>query len=427
MLFLESFVHRHELAEVIRRWMVNRPEPGDVRRIKRVVNFNSYVARIWLDHVAGEVLTTLFGATPERLPIRTKGQLKDFVVDHLAYTNSRIEEICARYRKFPEDYYRETPIDGSYYVVDVGGTKRLVGTTRIKHFRRIAEKGARRIIDFMLGRIRANADALADERARALGVPRNLLTTAPEEMVKEFAHAERRLVKSIKGGTIQSGLPVLAIPDVAGLKVIIEDSEYDRLLEALRATGHCQVLEAERHRGLYNAVNLRVAFTIPRNILASCPPTGRYLRILAFRGFDPEKVAAEYQEFLRTAEDAVIVEVIVSTFQEYMESEIGRCMHEERVLSQRAHREYNSHVAMNVRWLMDYILGLCRGPGMPEVTDVPIKLWVKYMPDTIEHLMRSLYLSDDVFFDTMIEPPPTPVTTYSPRSAPPDPSVVTPE
>jgi hypothetical protein len=405
MLYLESFVHRDELAEVIRRWMVNRPQFGDVRLIKRVVNFNSYMARVWLDHVAGEVLQVMFGATPRRIPIKTKGQLKDFVVDHLAYTSPRIEEMCARYRKFPEDYYRETPIDGGYYIVDVAGTPRLVGTTRIKHFRRIAEKGSRRIIDFMLGRIRANADALADERAKALGVPRNRLATPPEEMVREFAHAERRLVKSIKRGTIQVDLPRMAIPDVAGLKVIIEANEYDKLLEALRANGHCQVLEAEKHSGDYNAVNLRVAFTIPRTLLASYPPAGKYLRVLAFRGFDPDRVAQEYQEFLATAEDTVIVEVIVSTFQEYMESEIGRCMHEERVLNQRAHREYNSHVATNVRHLMDYILGLCRGPGMPEATDVPIKLWVKYMPDTVEHLMRSLYLSDDVFFDTVVETP----------------------
>ena len=418
MLFVESYTHRDELAEVIGRWMVNKPQPGDVRLIKKVVNFNSYMARIWLDNLASEVLSSLFGAVPRRVGIKSKGQLKDFVIDHLIYTNARVGEMCARYRKFPEDYYRETPIDGSYYVIDVAGTLRLVGTTRLKYFRRIAEKGSRRIIDFMLTRIRANADALAEERARALGVPRHRLTTPPEEMAREFAHAERRLVKSIKRGTIQADLPRMAIPDVAGLKVIVEANEYAKLLEVLKTQGHCQVLEAEKHAGAYNAVNLRVALTLPRALLSSYPPAGKYLRVLAFRGFDPDRVGAEFQEFLATSEDTVIVEVIVSTFQEYLESEIGRCMHEERVLNQRAHREYNSHVANNVRHLMDYVLGLCRGPGMPEVTDVPIKLWVKYMPDTIEHLMRGLYLSDDVFFDTVVEPPTSLRAASSPSAAP---------
>jgi hypothetical protein len=55
---------------------------------------------------------------------------------------------------------------------------------------------------------------------------------------------------------------------------------------------------------------------------------------------------------------------------------------------------------------MDYILGgLCIAPGMPDVTDVPIKLWVRYMPDTVEHIMRGLYLPREVFFDSVLEPP----------------------
>jgi hypothetical protein len=81
-------------------------------------------------------------------------------------------------------------------------------------------------------------------------------------------------------------------------------------------------------------------------------------------------------------------------------------MHEERTLAQRAHRAYQGHLATNVRYLMDYILGgLCLAPGMPEVTNVPIKLWVRYMPDTIDHIMRAFYLPEDVFFDSAPEPP----------------------
>ena len=80
MLFLESFIHRDTLAEIIRRWMVNRPEPGDVYQIKKVVNFNSYMARVWLDHVGVEIFSKLYGATPRRVPLRNKGELKDFVL-----------------------------------------------------------------------------------------------------------------------------------------------------------------------------------------------------------------------------------------------------------------------------------------------------------------------------------------------------------
>ena len=49
MLYLESFVHRVRLAEIVSRWMVNQPKPTDVQELKTILNFNSYIARIWAD------------------------------------------------------------------------------------------------------------------------------------------------------------------------------------------------------------------------------------------------------------------------------------------------------------------------------------------------------------------------------------------
>jgi len=405
MLYLESFTHRVTLAEIISRWMVNQAQPGDVRQIKKIVNFNSYMSRVWVDALVRQLLRQLHGSEAPQIIARTKGELKDFVVDHPTYSNARIAEMCDRYRRFPEDFYRETPLDGSYYVLNHDGPPRFVACSRIKHFRRIAEKGSRRIVDFMLSRIRINADALAEERARSMGIAKNQLVSSPEQMADEFRHAERRVIKSIKRGTIQAGLPVLAIPDVVGAKLIVEDADYPRLLAALKATGVCEVLEEERHTGNYKAVNLRIAYTVPRDLLAAFPPSGPYRRVLEFRGFDPATLRNEYLEFVEQGDDRVLVEIIVANFQEYLESELGRCMHEERVLSQRAHPDYQGHLSTNVRHLMDYILGLCLGPDIPEITDVPLKLWVKYMPDTIEHLMRACYLPDDLFFDAVLEVP----------------------
>ena len=74
----------------------------------------------------------------------------------------------------------------------------------------------------------------------------------------------------------------------------------------------------------------------------------------------------------------------------------ARSMHEERVVHQRSHREYNGPMATNARYLMDYILNRCRAPDKREVVDVPIKLWVKYMPDFMEHLIRDMHSSESV-------------------------------
>jgi hypothetical protein len=245
MLLIDGFVHRSALSEILSRWMVDKPAPGDVMRLKTIVNFNSYLARLWIDWFARDLLKSFHGVDPVRYSVRIKGQLKDFIVAHPQYTTPRIEEMLQRYRRFPEDFYRDTPIDGAIYVNGAADAARFVGSSRIKRFRRIAEKGSRRIIDFMLGRIRANADVLAEERARSMGISKDQLVTPQEMMVEEFNHAERRLLKSIKQGTIQSELPELEIPDVAGVKMIVEPADFARFKDILAATPGVEIAEEE--------------------------------------------------------------------------------------------------------------------------------------------------------------------------------------
>ena len=402
MLYLESFIHRVRFAEIVSRWMINQPHPDDVRQLKAIINFNSYIARIWVDRLAKRLLRGLYGKEPSSFVAKQKGSLKDFVVRHPIYTNPRIEAMVARYRRFPEDFYRETPFDGQVYYNREGGQPLFVGSTRIKRFRRIAEKGSRRIVDFMFERIRGHADDLAEERAKQMGITKDQLITPPDVMVEEFRHAERRLVKSIKLGTIQSELPILSIPDVVGLKLIVEHDQFIRLLDVLEADPACTLLDTEEHSGRYTATNLRVAYVVSRDVLAAHPPTKGALEVLQSRGFDPAMVPAMYEEFLSSGEEHVLLEIIVANFEDFLDSEIGSSMHEDRVLVQRGDREYKSYLATSIRYLMDYMLTLCLAPTNEDVTDVPIKLWVKYMPDTIDRLIRDLYnVPADSSFDNV--------------------------
>jgi hypothetical protein len=254
----------------------------------------------------------------------------------------------------------------------------------------VAEKGARRIIDFMFAHIRESADALAEERARAAGVPRAALITPPDLMIEEFRHAERRVLKAIRRGTIQSELPIMAVPDVVGVKVIAEPGGTDAVLDALRAAPGVTILEEEHHHGVYNAVNVRMAIPLPRERLRDHPPSGGAVHAFTQRGFTSRDLTGRYLEFLDGADDHVLLEVIISTYDNLLESEIGACMHEERVLAQRENPDYRGHLATNVRYLMDYMLALCLAPSNEDLGEVPIKLWVKYMPDYADALLRRL-------------------------------------
>jgi len=401
MLRIDSFIHRSSLSELISRWMVGKPEPGDVMRLKTIVNFNWYIARLWIDWFARDLLRAFHGVACIPYPINTKGQLKDFAITHPCYTTERIEAMRLRYGRFPEDFYRDAPIDGVIYAANFGDGQQFVGSARIKRFRRIAEKGARRIVDFVARRIRANADLLAEERARNLGIPKDQLITPPETMVEEFNHAERRILKSIKNGTMQSDAIELEIPDVAGVKIIVEPEEYARFREIVARKPNLVIAEEERHVGNYNAVNLKLTYGLPKERLLAEPLSEAYLRVLTYRGFRAADVGRQYRDFIESGEDEVGLEMIVSSFQEFLESEIGRSMHEERIHAQRAHQDYNGHLATNIRFLMDFMLSLCRSPWRSDLEEVPVKLWVKYMPDTIERVVRKLYVPEEYFLDTM--------------------------
>jgi len=117
------------------------------------------------------------------------------------------------------------------------------------------------------------------------------------------------------------------------------------------------------------------------------------------RGFREEEVVPRYLDFLGYAEDHVMLEAIISTYADAVESEIGASMHEERVLAQRENPDYRGHLATNIRYLMDFIFNLCIAPANEDILDVPIKLWTRYMPDYPDALLRGLVCgqADDSF------------------------------
>ncbi len=404
MLYIESFIHREELSAIVKRWILDEPRPGDVGQLKRIVNFNSYITRIWGDWLMQRFLAGLGAEPPHSRPLHHKGDIKDLVVSHPIERSPRIDEMIERYRRFPEDFYRETPIDGRVYLGGTEDEPRFLGTTRFKRYRRIAEKGSRRIAEHVFHRIQIAAEQLADERAARLGIPREQLVTPQAEMEEEFAHAERRIIKAIRNRTIHEELPLLPMPDVVGMKLIGGDADIDRLVDILERADDLELIERERHDGNYKATNLRVACRLPREQLLAAPPPPHFRRVLAYRGLPEETIEKDYRELLETAEDTVHAEVIVSTFAEFLESEIGRCMHEQRLLEQRGTHQYNGPLANNIRGLMHYILILCRAPGPAEIDDVPIKMWVRYLPDAFEQQQMMLFVDRDLYLDA-VEPP----------------------
>ena len=124
------------------------------------------------------------------------------------------------------------------------------------------------------------------------------------------------------------------------------------LLESLP---DCEIVEEERHTGRYNATNLIVRYR-PAPGRDPCPSSGAGASERhAGAGVSPEDANRAFAEFVRSGEEDVPLEIILSTYQEMLESEIGRCIHEDRIIEQRLRQQYRGPLARNIQCLLEYL------------------------------------------------------------------------
>lgn len=390
MIEIGSFLHRQEFADIVGRAIEDRLVSEDAPRLKAIVNFNTYVLRIYSSLFANRLFENIRGPGIRAVPARTKGELKDLLVANPHYTNPRIEELREKYRKYPLDYYRETPYEGCMYVM--GDPPMYVGSRRIKRIRRIAEKCARRLLDYMLEQVRARANELADERAARLGIPRSQLITPPEEMLEEFLHAERRVLKSIRKGEFVAAMPQFHIDDVVGIRVVIDQELGPKVDSYIANYPGLKIVDEKCFIGRFQGRNMVVSTPLCRAELLSQPPKEPACRVLVSRGVAPDHdtVLKMYDEFVRTAEDEVRFELLMVNYEQLLESEIGRSQHEEHIIEMREKQEYSGRLAQNVEALMIFLFAWALS-ARSGFEPLPIKLCGTYLPDYFDSVLRTLW------------------------------------
>jgi hypothetical protein len=390
MITINSFLHREVLYDIIRRWMYDEARPSDADLIARLVHFNHVYVSRYLDLFAVRIFRQLHPQIFSQT-VRLKGDLKDALVADPPCRNERIDELLLDYRRNPGRFYRETPFHGTLYFTRRNGFAAYIGSSRIKRARRLAEKSARRIIDRIFDRIKSHADTLADERARLLGIPRERLLTAPADMTEEFLIAEKRLLDDLREKRpIEGEGGILAINDVAGVKIALEAPEQGKLIEILGLFPDCEIVEEERHHGRYNATNLIIRFRPPREEILVEPLSPGILKVMQGRGFSPGEANRSFAEFVRSGEEDVLLEIIFSDYQEMLESEIGRCIHEDRIIEQRLCQQYRGPLARNIEYLLEYLF-VFPASRQRELGELPIKIWNRYLPDYFDEILKQLF------------------------------------
>lgn len=390
MVLLGSMLHRQELADILGRAIEDRLQPDDPIRLKQIVNLNSHAMRVWSTKFATDLFRSVRGPDVTTISVRTKGELKDLIVNNPYYLTPRIETLISRYRRFPEDFYRETPYDGLIFVQ--GDPLRYVGSRRIKRVRRVAEKCARRLIDYLFDQIRKRADELAEARARQLGIPKEMLITPPEEMVAEFQHAERRVLKSIRQGQFIETMPQFFIDDVVGIRVLISPEVAPKVETYLSCHPDLCVVDEKRFSGNFVGLNRVLEYSLPVEAVATHLPPDAACDVLIERkvASDYEEARRMYREFVMSGERSVRFEILLINFEELMESEIGRSMHEEHIIEMREKQEYKGRLARNIEALMAFLFAFALSPKRT-FDSLPIKVGGSYLDDYIDSVMRSLF------------------------------------
>ncbi len=375
------------------RWFHDSVEPGDAEFLTKVFVYESLVCGpIGRDFM----VDILRQSAPGPIHLRRaylKDEVREAIIDGLGPVTPGMQAHYDLFRRIPEEFFPSTPVD---LIMANGQDGALRAMMRIKRIRRVAEKASRRVADRLSGTIQATARSLAALRAQALGLTLDQLVSTPEQMTGEFSAAERVVSQAFRDRRAMLRPADMHIGDVIGFKFIGQPQELRTIERRICDHPHTTLVEREVHTGAYNAVNLLLDFQLP--------PVGRIVgrmgrrdwSFAAGRGIAPERLRDGFGEYLESGKPTFRAEVILTSPEELVESEFGRSMHEEHVMTQRSSAPYRGRIASNASYLIEYLLMVALSPTVM-VKSLPVKMWGRYLPDNVSAGIWQLFgVSHDV-------------------------------
>lgn len=255
------------------------------------------------------------------------------------------------------------------------------------------EKVSFRLVEALFREIQAEARRLAAIRAAAAGVALTDLISSEEEMQNDFTAAEATVAGRFRSGNVVISREALTVNDLLGFKIIGAPEFLDRVPALLIQEPGITLVDSEKHTGLYNAVNMLVEIALPQ-------PDRLAAQVQCFdwslgrrRGLDPEETRRGFIDYLAEGAETVRIEIILTTYDELMESEFGRSMHELRLLRLRQRQHYTGPIAQNAAALIEYLLTLAPSPTV-QVAELPIKMYGRYLPETVANAKCALFGKD---------------------------------
>lgn len=386
-MYLTGLMHRNALFEIAMRWFNDDLREDDGQRLTEIFLFESLVTGPIVQHYMHQFFERIYGGGLYVERLQYKHQLRERLIQCVPSHTPRTKLLAARYAESPEEFFPRLPVDA---VLLFAPNDRLVSIGRIKRPARVAEKAAYRMADALADLLRGEAELYASDRAVAAGIPLADLISSEQQMREDFMAAERRVASGFRTGEISIAPRDVAINDVVGFKIIGQHEDLMWAEQMLSEEPFARIVEREVHRGYYNATNLQVDIELPQASVLVEQARDTDWALAANRGLDPDAARRQFPAFVESGARTVRAEVILTTYPELVESELGRSLHENRILRLRERQSYSGQIAENARFLIEYLLQVAYSPTT-HVEELPIKMWGRYLPETLLNAVRELY------------------------------------
>ncbi|MBE0583147.1 MAG: hypothetical protein IH612_05220 [Desulfofustis sp.] len=322
-MYLTTMTHRDELFELTLRWLNDRFDSHDGKVVTQIFLYESAVSAILVDRMTG-LLARLFTGPFHIERIWQKQELRRRLIHYLPRQSERTRQLIRRFNDNPEYFFPRLPID-ALLLTGPGPCLRAIG--RIKRLSRVAEKVSFRLVDALFKEIQAEARAIAGRRAASSGVSLIDLVSSESEMYTDFTAAETEVARRFRNHNVWIPRQAMTVNDLLGFKIIGDQELIDQVVLELQQEPGVALIEAEKHCGDYNATNLLVEISLP-------PPEALVAGLDQFdwsiarqRGLDPAETQRGFVDYLARGSDTVRMEIILTTYDELMESEFGRSTH----------------------------------------------------------------------------------------------------
>jgi len=386
-MYLSGLTHRERLFDIASRWLADHVQSEDGRLITEIFTFERVITAPSVRCLVADVWRASGAEDLYLERVDCKDAVREAIFSAAAHPSDRVAELLDWYRQLPEEFFPRTPVQMSIVTHRTGNLAALV---RRKLIRRITDKVCRKVARRLGSEAAALARTLASTGPRTSNATANL-DDAPGDMPRGVPGAAERLVaERIRSGRLVLDPENHRVDDVIGVKFIGTPAELERIDTALRGLDYARTHTREVHSGRYAGTHYLVDVELP--------PKGEIIDSLADvdwsfaagRGLREEDLPSSFRAYLESGADSFRIEVILTTFDDLVESEFGESIHEQMILDQRFRASDYGRIANNGAWIIEYLLSLAVSPTV-EVGELPIKLWGRYIRDTVYYAIERLH------------------------------------